>query len=231
MDQDYSYQFQTAKTQESSVIKNIFLWMAVGLAITGFVSHGLFNSGLVYQIAKGGMMFPLFIGQIALVFILSRNIMKFQAKTGMLLFLVYATLSGITLSPIFLVYTGASIANTFFITAGMFAAMAVYGMTTKRDLTKMGSYLMMALIGIIIASVVNFFLRSPGMHYVISFIGVVIFTGLTAYDVQKFSRISREMGSGEGEMAMKVSVIGALNLYLDFINLFLYLLRFLGRRK
>lgn len=231
MDQDYSYQFQTAKTQESSVIKNIFLWMAVGLAITGFVSHGLFTSGLVYQIAKGGMMFPLFIGQIALVFILSRNIMKFQAKTGMLLFLVYATLSGITLSPIFLVYTGASIANTFFITAGMFAAMAVYGMTTKRDLTKMGSYLMMALIGIIIASVVNFFLRSPGMHYVISFIGVVIFTGLTAYDVQKFSRISREMGSGEGEMAMKVSVIGALNLYLDFINLFLYLLRFLGRRK
>lgn len=229
MDNNYAYDFGSSKVQESSVIKNIFIWMAVGLAITGFVSHSFYTSGLILR--TGNLIMPLFIGQIVLVWVLSRNIMKYQVRTGVLLFLIYATISGITLSPIFLVYTGESIANTFFITAGVFGVMAFYGITTKRDLTKMGTYLFMGLIGLIIASVVNFFLRSSTLAYIASFAGVIIFTGLTAYDVQKFSKISRELGEGRSDMALKISVIGALHLYLDFINLFLYLLRFLGRRK
>lgn len=231
MDNKHVYQFESAKVTESSVIKNIFMWMAAGLALTGAVSHGLYTSGLVVQLIRSGMLLPLIIAEFALVFILSRNIMKFKATTGIMLFLIYSALNGVTLSTIFLTYTYTSIANTFFITAVLFAVMALYGVTTKRDLTKMGTYLIMGLIGVIIASLVNFFLQSNGLNYLISIAGVVIFTGLTAYDVQKFSRISREIGNEGGDVAMKVSVIGALNLYLDFINLFLFMLRFLGRRK
>lgn len=230
MNNDYTY-FESAKVNESSVIKNIFIWMAAGLALTGFIANGLFTSGMVYQIIRSNMMFPLIIGEFALVFILSRSIMKFRVTTGILLFLAYSALNGVTLSTIFLVYTASSIANTFFITASVFGVMAFYGITTKNDLTKMGTYLVMGLVGVIIASLVNMFIHSSGMNFLISIAGVVIFTGLTAYDVQKFSRISREIGSDGGDAAMKISILGALNLYLDFVNLFLYLLRFLGRRK
>ncbi len=225
------YEYQGSKSVESSVIKNIFIWMAAGLALTGFVSHGLYTSGLVLQVVKSGLMLPLIIGEFALVFILSRNIMNFKATTAISLFLIYSALNGITLSSIFLVYTYTSISNTFFITAGLFAVMAFYGMTTKRDLTKLSTYFFMGILGIIIASLVNLFLRSSGLYYLISFAGVILFTGLTAYDIQKFTRISNEIGNSNGELEMKVSIIGALNLYLDFINLFLFLLRFLGRRK
>lgn len=226
-----TYQFESAKVNESSVIKNIFMWMAAGLAVTGAISHGLYTSGLVATIVKSNMMFPLIITEFALVFVLSKNIMKFKATTGILLFLIYSGLNGVTLSSIFLVYTYTSIANTFFIAAALFAFMGFYGMTTKRDLTKIGTYLIMGLVGIIIASLVNMFLHSSGLNFIISLGGVIIFTGLTAYDVQKFSRISQEMGSGDGDGAMKISIIGALHLYLDFINLFLFMLRFLGRRR
>ncbi|MGL1891758.1 MAG: Bax inhibitor-1/YccA family protein [Spirochaetaceae bacterium] len=226
-----TYQFQSARVNESSVIKNIFMWMAAGLALTGFVSHTLFTNGLAYKIAASGLMFPLLIAEIALVFVISRNIMKYKATTGIMLFLIYAALNGVTLSSIFLYYTMGSIANTFFISGGLFAVMAFYGMTTKRDLTKMGTYAIMALFGLIIATVVNFFLQSSGFYYIISFVGVVIFTGLTAYDVQKFTKISQQIGSEQGDVAMKISIIGALNLYLDFINLFLFMLRFMGRRR
>ncbi|QEN03228.1 Bax inhibitor-1/YccA family protein [Thiospirochaeta perfilievii] len=231
MNEKYTYGFESSAVNESSVIKNIFLWMAAGLALTGFVANGLYTSGLVVQVIRSGMMFPLLIGEIALVFIISRNIMKFKATTGILLFLLYSAINGVTLSSIFLAYTYSSIANTFFITAALFGTMALYGSTTKKDLTKMGTYLFMGLIGVVIATLVNFFIRSSGLNYIISIAGVVLFTGLTAYDVQKFTKISREIGSEGGDMAMKVSIIGALNLYLDFINLFLFLLRFLGRRR
>ena len=137
---------------------------------------------------------------------------------------------GASLSFIFLMYTGASIAKTFLITASMFGVMAVVGYTTKTDLSKFGSILMMGLVGIIIASVVNMFMRSGTMDYIISFLGVLIFTGLTAYDVQKLKRIGAQMGS-EGEMTRKFTIMGALTLYLDFINLFLFLLRFFGNRR
>lgn len=228
---DNTYQFESSKVNESSVIKNIFIWMAAGLALTGAISHGLYTSGLVIQVINSGLLMPLIIAEFVLVFVLSRNIMKFKATTGILMFLVYSALNGVTLSSIFLAYTSASISNTFFITAGMFAAMAFYGITTKKDLTKMGTYLFMGLIGIIIASVINLFVGSGSLNYLISVGGVIIFTGLTAYDVQKFSRISRQIGTGEGDAAMKISIIGALNLYLDFINMFLFLLRITGRRR
>lgn len=231
MDYQNSYLYENSRVETSTLIKNIFMWMAAGLGITGVIAYTVFNTGLAYQLIRSGMMFPLLIAEIALVFILSRNIMKFKATTGIGLFFLYSGLNGLTLSTIFLAYTLSSIANTFFITALLFAVMALYGMTTKRDLTKMGTYLIMGLVGIIIASVINFFLRSSSFDYIISFIGVIIFTGLTAYDVQKFTRISQEMGNPNGEVGVKVSIIGALNLYLDFINLFLFLLRFLGRRK
>lgn len=231
MNYQNSYLYESSRVETSTLIKNIFVWMAAGLGITGVVAYTVFNTGFAYQLIRSGMMFPLLLVEIALVFILSRNIMKFKATTGIGLFFLYSGLNGLTLSTIFLAYTLSSIANTFFITALLFAVMALYGMTTKRDLTKMGTYLIMGLIGIIIASVINFFLRSSSFDYIISFIGVIIFTGLTAYDVQKFTRISQEMGNPNGEIGVKVSIIGALNLYLDFINLFLFLLRFLGRRK
>ncbi|OQY38641.1 MAG: hypothetical protein B6229_05425 [Spirochaetaceae bacterium 4572_7] len=230
MNNNYVNSFESSKVGESTVIKNIFIWMAAGLGLTGFIAQGLFSSGLVYQIARSGMMFPLIIGEFVLVFFISKNIMKLKAQTGLLLFLLYAALNGVTLSTIFLVYTRSSISNTFFITALLFGVMAFYGVTTKKDLTKMSTYLMMGLIGIIVATVVNIFIGSNMLHYLISVVGVVVFTGLTAHDVQKFSRISQQLGSDGGDSAIKVSIIGALNLYLDFINLFLFLLRF-GQRR
>lgn len=231
MNNDYTFQYENSKVRESSVIKNIFLWMSAGLAITGFIAHGLYTSGLAYRVAVSGMMLPLFIVEIALVFILSRNIMNFKATTAILMFLSYSAINGVTLSSIFLAYTSSSIANTFFIAATLFAVMGFYGITTKKDLTKLSTYFFMGIVGLIVASVVNLFLRSNGLDFIISLVGVVLFTGLTAYDVQKFSKISREIGNQNDENTMKISIIGALNLYLDFINMFLYLLRFTGRRR
>lgn len=231
MDYQNSYLYENSRVETSTLIKNIFMWMAAGLGITGVVAYSVFNTGLAIQLIRSGMMFPLIIAEFALVFILSRNVMKFKATTAIALFFSYSALNGLTLSTIFLAYTYSSIANTFFITALLFGFMALYGMTTKRDLTKLGTYLIMGLVGIIITSVINFFLRSSGLDFMISILGVIIFTGLTAYDVQKFSRLSSSFGSANSETGIKVSIIGALNLYLDFINLFLFLLRFLGRRK
>ena len=231
MENNYSFEYGASKAAESSVIKNIFLWMAAGLALTGFVAHGLYTSGYIVQIIRSGMVLPLLIGEIALVFVITRNIMRFRASTGILLFLLYSALNGVTISSVFLQYTYATVSEAFFVTALLFGTMALYGMTTKKDLTKMGSYLTMGLIGVIIASLVNFFLQASFIYYIISIAGVIIFTGLTAYDVQKFTRLSQMIGRDDSETAMKVSIIGALNLYLDFINLFLFLLRFMGRRK
>jgi FtsH-binding integral membrane protein len=180
----------------------------------------------------GMSMFGYFVMFSPFLFVLAMGMgfARFSSAVITLLFAIFAVLMGMSLSFIFLVYSLGSIFTTFAITAGMFGIMAFTGYTTKTDLTKFGSLMMMALIGIVIASIVNFFLRSSGMDYLISFIGVLVFTGLTAYDVQKLKRIGE--GSVYGaESTKKLMIMGALTLYLDFINLFLFLLRFLGNRK
>ena len=217
--------------QEASTIflAKVFNWMSIGLGLTGVIAWFAASSGLAVQLVQGPMFMILLLAELGLVFYLSARIEKIQPGTATGLFLGYAALNGLTLSMIFLRYTGSSIAATFFITAGMFGAMAVYGLVTKRDLSGMGSFLFMGLIGIIIASVVNIFLKSSSLYWTISLIGVFVFVGLTAYDVQKIKRMGEEgiMQQGEGAI-QKGAIMGALTLYLDFINLFLMLLRFFG---
>ncbi len=219
-----------ARQEASSVfLAKVFNWMAMGLGITGIIAFFTAESGLAMAITRSPIFFILIIAELGLVFFLSARINKIQAGTASMLFIGYSILNGLTLSVIFLAYTKSSIAGTFFITAGMFGAMAVYGLVTKRDLSGFGSFLMMGVIGIIIASVVNIFLKSSSMYWAISFIGVFIFTGLTAYDVQKIKNMGEQGIMSQGEDAIrKGSIMGALALYLDFINLFLMLLRFFG---
>jgi len=217
--------------QEASTVflAKVFNWMAVGLGLTGIVAYFTAHTGLAMAIVGSPIFFILIIGELGLVFYLSARVEKMQASTASSLFIGYSVLNGLTLSVIFLAYTSASIAGTFFITAGMFGAMAIYGLVTKRDLSGWGSFLFMGLIGIIIASIVNIFLNSSAMHWMISMIGVFIFTGLTAYDVQRIKKIGEEGIMTQGHEAIrKGSIMGALALYLDFINLFLMLLRFFG---
>jgi FtsH-binding integral membrane protein len=190
---------------------------------------GVVNSGLFYQIASSGAMWLLIIVELVLVFVLSARINKMSVTTATIMLIVYSALNGATLSFIFLAYSLGSIAKTFFITTGMFGVMALVGATTKRDLSKMGSILFMALIGLIIASLVNIFLHSSGLDWIISLIGVVLFTALTAYDVQRVKRLATESDLYDDTQVGRLAVISALSLYLDFINLFLYLLRFFGR--
>lgn len=217
--------------QEASTVflAKTFNWMAVGLLITGVVAYLTASTGLAYSIIGSPIFYVLFFAELGLVFYLSARISKIQASTASGLFIGYSVLNGLTLSVIFIAYTSTSIAATFFITAGMFGGMAVYGLVTKRDLSGWGSFLFMGLIGVVIASVVNIFLQSSAVSWVVSMIGVIVFTGLTAYDVQKIKRMGEEGIMSQGEEAIrKGSLMGALTLYLDFINLFLMLLRFFG---
>lgn len=217
--------------QDASTIflAKVFNWMALGLGLTGIIAYATAYSGLAYKLLASGMLFVLLFAELGLVFYLSARIEKIQASTATGLFVGYSALNGLTLSMIFLQYTGSSIAGTFFITAGMFGAMAVYGFVTKRDLSGMGSFLFMGLIGIIIATIVNIFLKSSSLYWAISLIGVFIFTGLTAWDVQKIKTMGENGIMENGEAAIrKGAIMGALALYLDFINLFLMLLRFFG---
>ena len=221
----------TQARQDASTIflAKVFNWMAIGLGLTGIVAWFTASSGLAMRLVASPLFMILIIAELGMVFFLSARISKIQASTATGLFVGYALLNGLTLSMVFLAYTSSSIASTFFITAGMFGAMAVYGLVTKRDLSGLGSFLFMGLVGIIIASIVNIFLKSSSLYWVISLLGVFIFVGLTAYDVQKIKRIGEEgiMEQGD-EMVKKGAVMGALTLYLDFINLFLMLLRFFG---
>lgn len=221
----------------SAFLSGVFMWMGLALSITALVSW-LFASNtqlmsMLFNPETGGMnMFGwiVMLAPLGLVLWMSMGFQKLSASTLMLIFIAYSILMGMSLSFIFLVYTLPSIAKTFVITAAMFGFMGVLGYTTKTDLTKFGSLMMMGLVGLIIASVVNMFMQSSTMEYIISFIGVLVFTGLTAYDVQKLKRISGSIAMGT-ESARKVTIMGALTLYLDFINLFLFLLRFFGNRK
>lgn len=221
----------------STFLSGVFMWMFLALGLTAATAY-LFASTeslitLLYNPETGGMTIAGWIVMFAplgLVLLISARYQKMSSSSMVLFFVLYAILMGASLSFILLIYTGASIAKTFLVTSAMFGFMAVLGYTTKTDLTKFGSLMMMGLVGIIIASLVNMFLGSSSLDYIISFIGVLIFTGLTAYDVQKLKRIGAQIVDGT-EDARKVTIMGALTLYLDFINLFLFLLRFLGDRK
>ena len=220
---------QARQDAASIFLAKVFNWMAVGLGITGLVAYLTAATGLAVKIINSPFFLIIALGTLGLVFYLSARIDKIQASTASALFVAYSVLNGLFFSTIFLRYTGTSIASIFVITASMFGAMAVYGLVTKRDLSGWGSFLFMGLVGLIIAMIVNIFLKSPGMYWVISMIGVLIFTGLTAYDVQKIKRMGEEGIMAQGSEAItKGSIMGALALYLDFINLFLMLLRLFG---
>jgi FtsH-binding integral membrane protein len=217
--------------QEASTIflAKVFNWMAIGLAVTGVVAYLTAESGMARTLIASPLFLILVLAELGMVFFLSARIDKIQPATATGLFLGYSLLNGLTLSVIFLAYTRASIASTFLVTAGMFGAMAIYGLVTKRDLSGMGSFMFMGLVGILLASIVNIFLKSSGLYWAISAIGVLVFVGLTAYDVQKIKNIGEEGIMQQGESAIRRgAIIGALALYLDFINLFLMLLRFFG---
>ncbi len=217
--------------QEASTVflAKVFNWMAIGLGLTGVIAWMTASSGLAIKIANSPLFIILILAELGLVFYLSARVNKIQSGTATGLFLGYAVLNGLTMSVIVLRYTGASIGATFMITAGMFGAMAIYGMVTKRDLSGMGSFMFMGLIGIIIASVVNMFMQSTALHWAISGIGVLVFVGLTAYDVQKVKTMGEQGIMEQGADAVqKGAIMGALALYLDFINLFLMLLTFFG---
>lgn len=216
----------------SALLRRVFGWMTLGLALTGAFAAGV-NAIPQFQHAVAhnpALMIVLVLLQIGLVLFLSFGLESMSETTAIISYLAYSMLTGVTLSTILLFYTGASIVLTFFVCAGMFAVMAIYAMVTKADLSGMGTYLMMGLFGLIIAGFVNMFVRSAQFDLITSMIGVVIFTLFTAYDVQMVKRMGMHM-IGEGEAITKVSIISALKLYLDFINLFLYLLRFLGQDK
>ena len=215
-------------------IRSVYNWMAIGLALTGFVAfYVASNQTLLNLIYRNQILFfGLIIAELGLVFWISARIQRMQASTATALFVLYSTLNGVTLSFIFIFYTRASIASTFFVCAATFIACSIYGWTTKRDLTSLGGFLMMGLIGIIIASLVNIFIRSSAMHMIISYIGVLVFVGLTAYDTQNLKAMAISHPADVGASAIrKGAILGALKLYLDFINLFLMLLRILGNRE
>jgi FtsH-binding integral membrane protein len=223
-----------AQIRVNAFIRSVYNWMAVGLALTGFVAYYVASNEGMQRLIFGNplIFYGLIIAELAMVFYLSARVQKMQASTATALFIFYAALNGATLSFIFLVYTKSSIASTFFVCAATFVACSIYGMVTKRDLTSMGGFLTMGLFGIIIASVVNMFIRSTGMSLIISYVGVLVFVGLTAYDTQKLKNMAMTQPDGlEAGVVRKGAIMGALSLYLDFINLFLMLLRILGNRN
>ncbi len=217
----------------------IYNYMASALTLTGIIAYfsantpaiinTLYSIGSSGQVEPTGLAYLVMFSPLAFVLVLSFGINKMQASTAQAVFWAFAAIMGLSLANIFLLYTGASITRVFFITAGTFAGMSLFGYTTKRDLSGMGSFLMMGLIGIIIASVVNMFLASSALHFIISVIGVLVFVGLTAYDTQKIKSMYLEADASE--VMAKKAIMGALTLYLDFINLFVMLLRLFGERR
>ena len=226
---DYNQVYTGAGTVDrvSRVMKRVYLNMTLGLVFTGLIAWfcGTSMDYMMWMAQNTWSIWVMFIAQFGIVIGVSAGINKLSTATATLLFFVFAALMGASLAPIFIAYQGVVIAKTFFITAGVFGAMSIYGYCTNRDLTRMGSFLFMALIGLIIASVVNIFVASSTMDWIISIAGVLIFVGLTAWDTQQVKRIAI---MAPDDTVMRLAVLGALNLYLDFINLFLYLLRIFG---
>lgn len=219
---------------EAIFMAGVYRWMMTGLSITGGIAFvASRNATLMNIVFNTPLLWVLMIGELGLVFYLSAKIERISNEKAGSLFYIYSALNGLTMAGIFLVYTGSSIASTFFVTAGTFGAMSLYGYTTKKDLTSWGSFFFMGLIGVILASVVNIFMQSTALYFAINCIGVLVFVGLTAYDTQKIKNTLYNIGgvSSGGEAVAKVELIGALTLYLDFINLFLFMLHFMGGRS
>ena len=214
------------------LMRKVYVWMTLALVITGFTAYGVATSPGVLQFIFGNqiLFWGMIIAELALVIGVSAAINRLSLTMATLMFILYSVINGALFSSIFLIYTASSIATVFFITAGTFGVMALIGYTTKTDLTSIGKYLFMALIGLIIATLVNMFIKSEGFTYILSYIGVLIFVGLTAYDSQKIKQMLLQAPDA-GEGAQKLALLGALTLYLDFINLFIYLLRIFGRRE
>jgi FtsH-binding integral membrane protein len=224
----------TAEVLVNDYVRSVYNWMCIGLALTGFVAFYVSTNETILRLVVSNSLifFGLIIAQLALVFAIAGMVNRMSAGTATALFVIYSTLNGVLFSFIFLAYTSASIFSTFFICAGTFLACSIYGWITKRDLTSLGGFLFMGLIGIIIASVVNWFVRSGAMSMIISYIGVFVFVGLTAYDTQKIKNMALAQPAGlDGAVIRKGAILGALSLYLDFINLFLMLLRIFGQSR
>ena len=221
------------KSAQAALFRSVYVWMTLALAITGFVALYVAKSyTLLNAMAENSFLFwGLLIAEVGLVMYLSARIHRISFSTATILFIVYSVLNGVTMSILFMVYTMSSIATTFFVTAGTFGATALYGYVTKKDLTRIGNLCIMGVIGLIIASLVNLFLQNSMMDLIISYIGVLLFVGLTAYDSQKIKQLLSDDSIEINETTQKIALMGSLTLYLDFINLFIYMLRILGDRK
>ena len=232
MSEAYRAGGETADAGVRAFVQQVYGWMAAALAVTGFVALAVSRSATMQQLIFGSrfVFFGLIIGELLLVMWLATRIGRMSAQTATTVFVGYSVLNGLTMSAIFLVYAQATIATAFFVTAGLFAVMTLYGFFTKTDLTRMGNILGMALVGFVIASLVNLLLRSEGLYWLITYAGVVIFTGLVGYDSQRIKEMALA-GAGDDEEGRKYAIMGALRLYLDFVNLFLLLLRVFGRRR
>jgi FtsH-binding integral membrane protein len=218
----------------NSFVRSVYNWMAIGLAITGFTAYAVANSPEVQRVIFGSgiVFFGLILAQLALVFMISGRIYKMQSSTATTLFIVYSALNGATLSAIFMAYAASTITSTFFVCSATFVGCSIYGYTTRRDLTSMGGFLTMGLIGIVIASLINMFFRSGAVSTIISYIGVLVFVGLTAYDTQDIKNMAlAQPDDVDAGAVRKGAILGALKLYLDFINLFLMLLRIFGSSR
>lgn len=232
MSEAYRVHGDAADARVRAFVQQVYGWMAAALAVTGFVALAVSRSATMQQLIFGSrfVFFGLIIGELLLVMWLATRIGRMSAQTATTVFVGYSVLNGLTMSAIFLVYAQATIATAFFVTAGLFGVMTLYGFFTKTDLTRMGNILGMALVGFIIASLVNLFLRSEGLYWLITYAGVVIFTGLVGYDSQRIKEMALA-GVGDDEEGRKYAIMGALRLYIDFVNLFLLLLRIFGRRR
>ncbi|MFW5599072.1 MAG: Bax inhibitor-1 family protein [Bacteroidales bacterium] len=222
---------QSSALSFPALMSKVYLWMTLALVVTGMTAYYVASSpAILYAIVSNQIAFwGLFIGELVLVFVLSSRIMSLSFVTASLMFVIYSIMNVVFFSFLLRAYTEQSIATTFLITAGTFGAMSLFGFVTKRDLSAMGRILFMLLIGLIIATVVNIFMKAEGLTLILNYAGVVIFVGLTAYDTQSIKQMLQEHGDKEG--AEKIALLGSLSLYLDFINLFIYLLRFFGESR
>ena len=221
--------YHSISSMSSSLISKVYVWMTLALAITGVTAYGIATTPTLFM-TMGKMMWGLIIAELVLVFTLSAAINRLSLSVATLMFILYSVLNGCMLSSIFYVYSPMIITKVFFITAGTFGITAAYGYATKRDLFSFGRIFYMALLGLFIATVVNFFMKSVTLDYLLSYAGVIIFTGLTAWDSQKIRKLL-QMQYEVDEKSQKLALLGALTLYLDFINLFLYLLKIFGNKK
>jgi len=223
--------FQRADVRVNEFVRSVYNWMCMGRAVTGLMAWYVSNSETILQMVFGNriVLWILLIAELGLVFSISGMVNRMSGFMATSLFVLYSALNGVTLSIIFIVYTRSSIASAFFICALTFLACSIYGWTTKKDLTSVGNFMFMGLIGIIIASLVNIFMKSPAITFIISYVGVIVFVGLTAYDTQKIKQMAITQPIDlDGDVVRKGAILGALSLYLDFINLFIMLLRIFG---